>query len=61
MSFQKIAPDVKLGKDVKVYDFVNLYGCTIGDPRKTRTFVEFRKGQNRRGLQSLFARLSVKV
>ena len=26
-----IAPDVKLGKDVKVYSFVNLYGCEIGD------------------------------
>jgi len=46
MSFQKIAPDVKLGKDVKVYDFVNLYGCTIGDRTKIGTFVEVQKGAN---------------
>ncbi|HSQ75667.1 MAG TPA: acyltransferase [Bacteroidota bacterium] len=46
MSFQKIAPDVKLGKDVKVYDFVNLYGCTIGDRTKIGTFVEIQKGAN---------------
>ncbi len=44
MSFQKIAPDVKMGKDVKVYDFVNLYGCTIGDRTKIGTFVEIQKG-----------------
>jgi len=44
MSFQKIAPDVKLGKDVKVYDFVNLYGCQIGDRTKIGTFVEIQKG-----------------
>jgi UDP-2-acetamido-3-amino-2,3-dideoxy-glucuronate N-acetyltransferase len=41
---QKIAPDVRLGKDVKVYDFVNLYGCTIGDNSKVGTFVEIQKG-----------------
>jgi acetyltransferase-like isoleucine patch superfamily enzyme len=41
---QKIAPDVRLGKDVKVYDFVNLYGCTIGDNSKIGTFVEIQKG-----------------
>lgn len=44
MSFQKIAPDVKLGKDTKVYDFVNLYGCEIGDRTKIGTFVEIQKG-----------------
>jgi acetyltransferase-like isoleucine patch superfamily enzyme len=44
MSFQKIAPDVKLGKDTKVYDFVNLYGCEIGDRSKVGTFVEIQKG-----------------
>lgn len=44
MSFQKIAPDVKLGKDAKVYDFVNLYGCEIGDRTKVGTFVEVQKG-----------------
>jgi acetyltransferase-like isoleucine patch superfamily enzyme len=44
MSFQKISPDVKLGKDAKVYDFVNLYGCEIGDRTKVGTFVEIQKG-----------------
>jgi acetyltransferase-like isoleucine patch superfamily enzyme len=41
---QKIAPDVKLGKDVTIYDFVNLYGCEIGDNSKVGTFVEIQKG-----------------
>ena len=41
---KKIAPDVKLGKDVKIYDFVNLYGCEIGDRTKIGTFVEIQKG-----------------
>jgi acetyltransferase-like isoleucine patch superfamily enzyme len=36
--------DVKLGKDVKIYDFVNLYGCEIGDNTKIGTFVEIQKG-----------------
>lgn len=44
MSFSKIAPDAKLGRDVKIYDFVNLYGCTIGDRTKIGTFVEIQKG-----------------
>lgn len=35
-----IAPDVKLGKDVKIYNFVNLYGCEIGDETRIGTFVE---------------------
>lgn len=41
---RKIAPDVKLGRDVKIYDFVNLYGCQIGDNSKIGTFVEIQKG-----------------
>ncbi|MCP4696937.1 MAG: N-acetyltransferase [Gammaproteobacteria bacterium] len=41
---QKIAADVKLGKGVKIYDFVNLYGCEIGDNSKIGTFVEIQKG-----------------
>lgn len=41
---KKIAPDVKLGTHVKIYDFVNLYGCTIGDNTKIGTFVEIQKG-----------------
>jgi acetyltransferase-like isoleucine patch superfamily enzyme len=43
MDTKKITPDVKLGKDVKIYDFVNLYGCTIGDNTKIGTFVEIQK------------------
>jgi len=41
---KKIAPDVILGKDVTIYDFVNLYGCEIGDNSKIGTFVEIQKG-----------------
>ena len=41
---KKIAADVKLGKDVKIFDFVNLYGCEIGDNTKVGTFVEIQKG-----------------
>ena len=41
---QKISNDVELGKDVKIYDFVNLYGCKIGDYTKIGTFVEIQKG-----------------
>ncbi len=42
--FVRIAPDVKLGQDVKVYAFVNLYGCEIGDESKIGAFVEIQKG-----------------
>jgi len=41
---RKIAPDVKLGENVKIYDFTNLYGCEIGDNSKVGTFVEIQKG-----------------
>lgn len=40
---QKITADVKLGQNVKIYDFVNLYGCEIGDNTKIGTFVEIQK------------------
>jgi len=43
VEFCRIAPDVKLGKDVKIFAFVNLYGCTIGDGSKVGTFVEIQK------------------
>jgi len=36
--------DVKLGKDVKIFDFVNLYGCSIDDGTKIGTFVEIQRG-----------------
>lgn len=42
--FKRIAPDVKLGKGVRIYDFTNLYGCEIGDDVKIGTFVEIQKG-----------------
>lgn len=42
-NFIRISPDVKLGKDVKIFGFVNLYGCTIGDGSKIGTFVEIQK------------------
>jgi UDP-2-acetamido-3-amino-2,3-dideoxy-glucuronate N-acetyltransferase len=41
--FCVIAPDVKLGRDVIIYNFVNLYGCEIGDGTKIGTFVEIQK------------------
>jgi UDP-2-acetamido-3-amino-2,3-dideoxy-glucuronate N-acetyltransferase len=44
MRFQSIADDVKLGKDVKIFEFVNLYGCEIGDETKIGAFVEIQKG-----------------
>jgi acetyltransferase-like isoleucine patch superfamily enzyme len=39
-----IADDVKLGQDVAIYNFVNLYGCEIGDGTKIGSFVEIQKG-----------------
>ena len=42
--YKRIAPDVKLGRNVKVFAFVNLYGCEIGDDTKIGTFVEIQKG-----------------
>lgn len=41
--FCRIAADVKLGRDVKIFAFVNLYGCEIGDETKIGTFVEVQK------------------
>lgn len=40
---KKNISNVKFGKDVKVYDFVNLYGCSIDDNSKIGTFVEIQK------------------
>jgi len=42
--FCVIAPDVKLGRDVTIYNFVNLYGCEIGDSSRIGSFVEIQKG-----------------
>lgn len=41
--FVAIAPDVKLGKDVKLSKFINLYGCEVGDETKIGAFVEIQK------------------
>jgi len=42
--YQRITPDVKIGKDVRIHDFVNLYGCEIGDESRIGPFVEIQKG-----------------
>jgi len=41
--YVRIAPDVKLGRHVSIFGFVNLYGCTVGDDTKIGTFVEIQK------------------
>jgi acetyltransferase-like isoleucine patch superfamily enzyme len=40
---QNITPDVMIGEGVKIFNFVNLYGCSIGDNTKVGTFVEIQK------------------
>src|SRR2546427_6216553 len=42
--FCVIAPDVNLGRDVTIHNFVNLYGCEIGDGTRLGSFVEVQKG-----------------
>jgi acetyltransferase-like isoleucine patch superfamily enzyme len=42
-TYLSIAPDVKLGRDVKLSKFINLYGCEIGDDTKIGAFVEVQK------------------
>lgn len=39
-----LAPSVKLGQNVRIFGFTNLYGCEIGDETKIGTFVEIQKG-----------------
>ena len=43
MDYNCIAPDVKLGKDVRLAKFINLYGCEVGDETKIGAFVEIQK------------------
>jgi UDP-2-acetamido-3-amino-2,3-dideoxy-glucuronate N-acetyltransferase len=43
MDFVSIAPDVKLGANVKISKFVNLYGCAVGDNTKIGACVEIQK------------------
>ncbi len=42
--FCSIADDVRLGRDVQIHNFVNLYGCEIGDETRVGTFVEIQRG-----------------
>jgi acetyltransferase-like isoleucine patch superfamily enzyme len=42
-NFKRIAPDVRLGKNVQIYCFVNLYGCQVGDDSRIGAFVEIQK------------------
>jgi len=42
-TYLSIAPDVKLGRDVKLSKFINLYGCEVGDETKIGAFVEIQK------------------
>ena len=44
--FKRIASDVRLGADVKLASFINLYGCGIGDETKVGAFVEIQKNAN---------------
>ena len=42
-TFNRIASDVSLGRSVKIFGFVNLYGCTVGDESRIGCFVEIQK------------------
>jgi acetyltransferase-like isoleucine patch superfamily enzyme len=42
--FRRVAADVKLGRDVRLAAFVNLYGCSVGDETRIGTFVEVQRG-----------------
>lgn len=42
-TYQCISPDVRLGKEVKLSNFINLYGCAVGDRTKIGAFVEIQK------------------
>lgn len=44
MEFVSISDDVVLGEGVRIFRFVNLYGCRIGDESRIGTFVEIQKG-----------------
>jgi acetyltransferase-like isoleucine patch superfamily enzyme len=41
--FNRIAPDVRLGRDVKIFGFANLYGCSVGDDSRIGCYVEIQK------------------
>jgi UDP-2-acetamido-3-amino-2,3-dideoxy-glucuronate N-acetyltransferase len=43
-ALRRVGANVRLGKNVQIYDFTNLYGCEIGDDVKIGAFVEIQKG-----------------
>jgi UDP-2-acetamido-3-amino-2,3-dideoxy-glucuronate N-acetyltransferase len=43
-NFIRVAPDVELGEDVRLFSFVNLYGCSVGDATQIGAFVEVQRG-----------------
>ena len=43
-NYNRIAPSVVLGEDVRLACFINAYGCTIGDRTKVGAFVEIQMG-----------------
>jgi len=43
-NFIRVAPDVELGENVRLFSFVNLYGCAIGDDSQVGAFVEIQRG-----------------
>jgi hypothetical protein len=54
-STEKNLRDVRVGENVRIYDFVNLYECVIGDNSHIATFVEIHKGSgHREELQNFF-------
>ena len=46
MTYQRVAGDVRLGENVKLASFVNLYGCFVGDNTKIGAFVEVQKNSS---------------
>ena len=42
-TFNRIAPDVSLGRSAKIFGLANLYGCTVGDESRLGCFVEIQK------------------
>jgi acetyltransferase-like isoleucine patch superfamily enzyme len=42
-TYNRIAPDVRLGRNVRIFGFANLYGCTLGDDTRVGAFVEIQK------------------
>lgn len=43
LRFANVANDVKLGKNIAIFEFVNLYGCEIGDDSRIGAFVEIQR------------------